>query len=108
MTDSTHRHHDDLENNQVRDLLAEELMDFRVGNGVTGDRVLRDLLLREIERTTAALEAFDKGVGFGLILRQFGWREHDVSDDVSYNSETYRCFIGTDKEREELYPTKKD
>jgi len=108
MTDPTRKHHEGLPNAEVRDLLADSLRNHDVSTGFYGDARLRNHLLAQVEQAQNRLEAFDLGRGLLCIAKKFGFEEHDVSDLVSYNSESYRSFIGTKKECIERYPQIKD
>lgn len=105
--DPTHKHHDGLPNNQVRDLLAVEVKNHEVAQGLYGVDEFRDFLVKEVEKAKRVLAAYDKGRGLKAILAQFGWKEHDISDYVEYDKETYHGFIGTDEERKTVYPESK-
>lgn len=106
MTDPTHNHHDGLPHADVRNIIADGLRDHKVSLGFySGNSVeARSALIERIEAAKRQLEAFDKGQGLLAIAQAFDFREFDVSDLVSYNSETYRAFIGTVDEAHERYP----
>ena len=100
--DPTHDHHKDLDHAELRDLVAESLR----GNhwGFERHEAVERILVEAVEKAQRGLDKYYEAVAWGIILRKFGWETHDVSDDVPYNSETYRCFVGTDEEREARYP----
>lgn len=105
MSDSTQRHHDGLPNNQIRDLLAAEERDTDVSMGLyTSNDEFRDMLVRNVEEARKKLVAYDRGQALKSVLDKFGWTVHDISEFVEFNSKTYRSFIGTEAERDEIYP----
>lgn len=108
MSDPTQTHHNYLENKQIRDLLAAEERDVDVSLGLyTTDDQFRNLLVSNLEAARKKLVAYDRGQAFKSVMDKFGWKVHDVSEWVNYNPLTYRSFIGTDEERERVYPEKK-
>jgi hypothetical protein len=105
--DPTHKHHDGLPHNQIRDLIATEERDQDVSNGFYGAPEFRAMLVARIAETQRALAAFDKGAALRQIAKQFGWTEHDVSDFVTYDAKSYHGFYGTDEEFKAVYPEEK-
>lgn len=107
MIDPTQKHHEGLPNNQVRDLLANEARDTDVMLGCFAPNDgFRDMLVRNVEEARKKLLAYDRGQALKSIMDRFGWKFHDVSSHVTYNGKTYRNFVGTDEERQQVYPDK--
>jgi hypothetical protein len=105
MSDPTENHHDGLPNNQIRDLLAAEERDTDVSMGLyTSNDDFRAMLVSNVEIAKKKLAAYDRGQALKSVMDKFGWKLHDVSEFVEFNSKTYRSFVGTDEERKAVYP----
>lgn len=107
--DSTHAHHDGLPLAEIRDFLAREIKSGnQVALGLHADPNYREFLAKQLVQAQKDLEDYDKGTALGMLMRQLGFQEFDVSEVVPYNSETYRSFFGTHEEFVERYPNHPD
>lgn len=105
MTDPTHKHHEGLPHEEIRDMIASKIKSAPVHVGFwSNDPEYRAIMVANLKAAQQQIEDFDLGRGLRIVANSLGLREYDVSDRVSYNKETYHAFIGTPEEVTKVYP----
>jgi hypothetical protein len=86
--------HNGLEKSEIRDFLAKNTR-----YGYDGEV---DFLEKEIARLNEQLEKAKTSQASRDLIKTNGWKEHDVSDEVKYNEDSYFHFVGTAEEYDDF------
>ncbi len=87
--------HNWLSDKEIRDFLGKELNKSHVLASI-------EFLEQEIKKLQEMLEKRKRYLVVQSLISEKGWNDFDISDEISYNSETYFPFIGTLDEYDEL------
>jgi len=103
--------HEGLENKEIRDFLSKSIVDvykekgraplFTYDSENVFDNSIKHtkLQIKNLESEVVKLETL-KSVG--ILAKNMGWEEFDISDHISKTGKMYRNFFGTEKEFEKF------
>lgn len=92
MSDGSNKHND-FEKREIRDFLAKKIQDVW-NSGYPNLEYAEE----QLKFWKNQVEIAKRGKVIEAMIKELGWKEHDVSDHIEYNKETYFAFIGTDEE----------
>lgn len=90
--------HNHLSDKEIRDFLGKQLQQCFLGQA--GNTT--EWLEKEIARLQKRLEVTRQYIALQKLVKNHGWQDFDISDEIPYDRETYFNFIGTVDEYEEL------
>ena len=96
--------HNGFSEKEVRDFLAQELRESQKEGGFVSVEYAEE----QIKNFQKILKRAKKFEAVKCLMALRGWEDLDISEWVSYNSETYFPFIGTEEERSKLLATLKE
>ena len=91
--------HNGLPKKEIRDLLAQ----WNRREGMLGRSSEIEYIEKEISKLKERLVHCRNHQGILSLIESNGWKEFDISDDISYDEDEYFPFIGTKEEFELLY-----
>jgi hypothetical protein len=116
--------HNGMENEIMREFFANNLVEihgsecsnartfesdkqaiYRLPNDRSDFGSLRNSISRkkiELNFEKTALALLEKKLCVLILMREVGWSDYDISEYIPCSGEHYRCFIGTEKEHENL------
>jgi hypothetical protein len=90
--------HNGLNNKEIRDYLGKELYKLQMSGGWSNVEFIE----KQIRELTQTLELCKQYNAIKKIIEMNKWKDFDVSEITSYNSNYYQYFIGTEKEFEKF------
>lgn len=86
--------HDDLNQKEIRDFLAQQLRQGERKGGLISRKDVED----QIRRLEALLKSIKKVEMMRILIGEKGWKEWDASNYIFYHRESYFPFVGTEEE----------
>ena len=91
--------YDDVNKKDMRKYLSSELHALQ-RRGIFGNLEYYE---KQLKTATEQYAAAKKYSAIKEIIKDFKWDEYDVSDEIDdYNPESYFCFVGNEKEYDQL------
>ena len=95
--------HNGFSEKEIRDFLAQELSESQKEGGFVSVEYAEEQI-KQFQKLLKYAKKFD---AVKCLMAEKGWEDLDISEWVSYNSETSFPFIGTEEERNKLLETLK-